>query len=87
MCIRDSGVALGEPVDLYSEEQAEKTVNYGSIYLTSGTHEFTFKIVGFGKNEKSSGTDLSFKSLSLVPVYADASAAKVRNGLSRIGIC
>lgn len=71
------GEALGEPVDLYSEEQAEKTVNYGNICLTPGTHEFTFKIVGFGKNEKSSGTDLSFKSLSLVPVYADASAAKV----------
>lgn len=62
------GEAFSEPIDLYSTATAEKTINYGNLFLSAGNHEFTYQIVGFGKNESSTDTKLSFKSIAITPI-------------------
>ena len=59
------GKAVHYPIDLYSATDGEKDVNYGNIYFEAGEHELCFKIVGSGKNKKSSGYTLTFGDMIL----------------------
>ncbi|MFV2022470.1 InlB B-repeat-containing protein [Micromonospora sp. LOL_023] len=57
------GVSTGTPVDLYSAQPRLVDHEHGTVHLTAGTHEITYRIVGAGKNTASTGYDIGVRSL------------------------
>jgi uncharacterized repeat protein (TIGR02543 family) len=65
-------VSTSTPTDMYGETQYEFSKNYGNIYLSEGKHILSFRIVGTGKNDASTGYDLTFGKIYLSPISSDA---------------
>ncbi len=69
--------------DGYSETPGRKTASFGSVLLTPGLHEFTFKVVG--RNSRSSGRRGGIDTLTVTPSAATFEAEAYLPPLRRQG--
>ena len=59
------GKSTGSPADLYSAQPRFVSHDHGNVYLSKGSHEITYRIVGAGKNTASSGYDINIQHLAV----------------------
>lgn len=59
------GESTGTPVDLYAADERELEHNHGTVHLSEGAHELSYRIVGAGRNTASDGYDIGIENVEL----------------------
>ncbi|GAB3168338.1 hypothetical protein GCM10027059_30830 [Myceligenerans halotolerans] len=74
------GESTGTPADLYAGDQRELEHNHGTVHLSEGTHELSYRIVGAGRNAAGTGYDIGIENVKLAAPGVASDAVRVSFG-------